>query len=102
MPWLHKTCPALKKFWLRACTLTENFIFNFKTYKTISYLLGFANFSSTEFVFAFAFFLDTISNISYNISNVSFSSSLNRLIAFSHCQKFVLIDNAQNLSLGFI
>ena len=36
---------------------------------------------------AFAFFSHPISNISHNISNVSFSSSLNRLNAFSHYQK---------------
>ena len=81
-------------------TLTENFIFSFKIYKTLSCLLGFANFSCTEFLFAFAFFSHTISNISHNISNVLFSSSLNRLNAFSHYQKLVLISNAQNLSSG--
>ena len=67
--------------------LAENFIFHFKIYKIFSYLLSFANFSyllsSTEFVFAFAFFSHTISDISRNIANVSFSSSLNRLNAFS-------------------
>ena len=83
-------------------TLAENFIFNFRIYKIFSYLLSFANFSSTKFVFAFAFFSHTISNISHNISNVLFSSSLNRLNAFSHYQKFVLFGNAQNLSSGFI
>ena len=83
-------------------TLTENLIFNFRIYKIFSYLLSFANFSSSEFVFAFAFFSHTISNISHNISNDSFSSSLNRSNAFSHCQKFVIIGNAQNLSSGFI
>ena len=64
--------------------LAENFIFSFRIYKIFSSLLSFANFSSTEFVFAFAFFSHTISSISPNISNVSFSSSLNRLNAFSH------------------
>ena len=82
--------------------LVENFIFNFRIYKIFSYLFRFPNFSSTEFVFAFAFFLHNISNISPNISNFSFSSSLNRLNAFSHYQKFVLFGNAQNLSPGFI
>ena len=81
--------------------LAENFIFNFRIYKTFSYLLDFANFSSTEFVFAFAFSSHNISNISQNISNVSFSI-LNRLNAFSLCQKFILIGNAQNLTSGFI
>ena len=37
-------------------TLAENFSFNFRIYETFSYLLGFANFSSTGFVFVFAFF----------------------------------------------
>ena len=83
-------------------TLAENFIFNFRIYKIFSYLLSFANFSSTEFVFALAFSSHTISNISNNISNISFSSSLNRSNAFSHYKKFVLIGNAQNLSSGFI
>ena len=64
--------------------LAENFIFSFRIYKIFSSLLSFANFSSTEFVFAFALFSHTISSISPNISNVSFSSSLNRLNAFSH------------------
>ena len=82
--------------------LAENFIFSFSIYKIFSYLLSFANFSSTKFEFAFSFFSHTITNISHNISNVSFSSSLNRLNAFSHYQKFVLFGNAQNLSSGFI
>ena len=82
--------------------LAEKFIFNFRIYKTFSYMLSFLNFSSTEFLFAFAFFSHPISNISHNISNVSFSSSLNKLNTFSHYQKFVLINNAQNLSSGFI
>ena len=82
--------------------LPENFIFNFRIYKIFSYLLSFLNFSSTEFVFAFAFFSHIISNISHNISNVSFSSSLNRLNAFSYYQKFVLINNTQSLNSGFI
>ena len=82
--------------------LAENFIFNFRIYKIFSYLLSFANFSSTEFGFVFAFFSHTIFNISLNIPNVSLSSGLNRLKAFSHYQKFVLIGNAQNLSSGFI
>ena len=76
--------------------LTENFIFSFRIYKIFSYLLSFANFNFTKFVFAFAFFSHTISNISPNISNVSFSCSLNRLNAFTHYQKFLLIGNAQN------
>ena len=80
----------------------ENFIFNFRIWKKFSYMLSFLNFISTEFVLHFVFFLHTISNISHNISNVSFSSSLNRLNAFSHYQKSVLISNAQNLSSGFI
>ena len=83
-------------------TLAENFSFNFKNFKTFSYLLCFANFRSTEFVFAFAFFSHTISTISHNISNVSFFSSLNRLNAFTYCQKFVLFGNTQNLSSGLI
>ena len=37
-----------------------------------------------------------------NISNVSFSSGLNRLNALSPYQKFVQIGNAQNLGPGFI
>ena len=37
-----------------------------------------------------------------NIFNVSFSSSLNRLNTISPHQKFVQIDNAQNLGSGFI
>ena len=41
--------------------LAENFIFNFGISKIFSYLLSITNFSSTEFVFAFAFFLHTIS-----------------------------------------
>ena len=77
--------------------LTENFIFNFRIYKIFSYLLSFANFTSTEFVFVFEFFSHTISNISRNISNVSLSSGLNRLNAFSHYQKFERIGNEQNL-----
>ena len=80
--------------------LAENFIFNFGISKIFSYLLSITNFSSTEFVFALAFFLHTISNISHN--NVSHSSSLYRLNVFSHYQKFALIGNAQNLSSGFI
>ena len=56
-------------------TLAENFIFSFRIFKIFSYLFSFVNFSSTEFVFAFAFFSHTISNISQDISNVSFSSS---------------------------
>ena len=60
--------------------LAENlFIFSFRIYKMFSYLLSFANISSTESVFAFAFFSHAISNISRNISNVLFSTSLNRL-----------------------
>ena len=82
--------------------LAENFIFSFRIYKIFSYLLSFANFSSTEFVFAFAFLSHTISNISRNSSNVSFSSTLNRLNAISHYQKFVHIGSAQNLSSSFI
>ena len=81
--------------------LPENFIFNFRIYK-IFYLLSFLNFSCTEFVLAFIFPSRPISNISHNISNVSLSSSLSRLNAFGHYQKFVLISNAQNLSSGFI
>ena len=68
--------------------LPENFIFNFRIYKIFYYLLKFLNFSSTEFVLAFIFFSHSILNISHNISNVSFSSSLNTLNAFSHYQKF--------------
>ena len=82
--------------------LAENFIFNIRIYKIFSSLLSFADFSSTEFVFAFALFSHIISNISRNISNVSFSSSLKRFNVFSHSQKFVLINSAQNLSSGFI
>ena len=83
--------------------VAENFIFNFRIYKICFYLVSFANFSSTEFEFAFALFSHTISNISGNISNVLFSSSLNRLKAFSHYQKFVLITNTQNNgSSGFV
>ena len=64
--------------------LAENFIFNFRIFcKIFSYLLSFPNFSSTECVFVFAFFSHTISNIPHNISNVSFSRSLNRLNALS-------------------
>ena len=75
--------------------LAENVIFNLRIYKIFYYLLSFANF--TKFLFAFAIFLHIISNISSNISNVSFSSSLNRLNVFIHYQKFVL----ENLSSGF-
>ena len=82
--------------------LTENFIFSFRIYKIFSFPFRFANFSSPEFVFAFAFSSHTISNISPNISNFSFSRSLNRLNAFSYYQKFVLNGNAQNLSSDFI
>ena len=75
--------------------LVENFIFNFRIYKIFSYLLSFANFSSTEFMFAFSFF-------SHTISNVLFSCCLKRLNAFSHYQNIALIGNTQNLSSGFI
>ena len=81
--------------------LAEIFIFSFRIYKRFSYLRSFSDFSSTEFVFVFAFFSHTISNFSRNISNVLFSSSLNRLNALSYYQTFVLISNAQNLSSGF-
>ena len=37
-------------------TLAEDFILNFKIYKIFFYLHSFANFSSTEFMFAFASF----------------------------------------------
>ena len=67
--------------------LTENFIFSFSICKIFSY----EQVSSAELVFPFAFFSHVISNISRNISNVSFSSSLNRLNALSHYQKFLLI-----------
>ena len=79
--------------------LGENLFFNFRIYKIFSYLLCFVKFSSTKF--PFAFFSHTISNISRNISNVSFSSSLKILNTFSD-QKFALIGNAQDLSSGFI
>ena len=69
-------------------TLAKNFIFNFRIYKIFSYLLSFR---STEFPFAFAFFLHTISNISCYNPNTLFSCSLNRLNAFSHYQKLVPI-----------
>ena len=82
--------------------LVENFIFNFRIYQIFSYLLSFANFSSTEFMFAFSFFSHTISKISRNISNVLFSCCLKRLNAFSHYQNIALIGNTQNLSSGFI
>ena len=72
----------------------ENFIVSFSLCKTFFYLL--------TLVFASAFFSHTISNISRNISNHLFSSSLNRLNAFSHYHKFVLFYNTQNLSTGFI
>ena len=82
--------------------LVENFIFSFRIYKIFSYLLSFANFSSTEFMFAFSFFSHTISKMSRNISNVLFSCCLKRLNAFSHYQNIALIGNTQNLSSGFI
>ena len=82
--------------------LAKNFIFSFKIYKIFSYLISFENFSSTKFLFAFALFSHTISNVSRSISNVSLSSNLNRLNASSCYQKFVLIGNAQNRSSGFI
>ena len=37
-------------------TLDENFLFNYRIYKTFSYLLSFANFCPTEFVFPFVSF----------------------------------------------
>ena len=40
-------------------TLVENFIFNFRISQIFSYLLSLLNFSTTEFVFAFAFFSHT-------------------------------------------
>ena len=40
-------------------TLAENFIFNFRIYKIFFYLLRFANFSSTRFMFAFTSFQHT-------------------------------------------
>ena len=39
--------------------LDEKFIFNYRIYKIFSYLLSFGNFISTEFMFAFVFFLLT-------------------------------------------
>ena len=104
---LKYTCKRLLLYFrnpnYKQCNLhtSQKLHFQFWIYKIFSYLLDFVDFSSTEFVFAFAFFLHTISNISH-ISNISFSSSLNRFNAFSHCQKFVLIGNAQDLSSGFI
>ena len=64
--------------------------------KLFSYLLSFANFSSTKFMSAFVSF----SNTKY--SNISFSSNLNRLNTLSPYQKLVQISNAHNLGSGFI
>ena len=77
-------------------TLAENFDFNFRIYKIFSDLLSFSNFSSAKFMSAFVSF----SNIS--IFNVSFFGSLNRLNGLSPYQKFVQINNAQNLGSGLI
>ena len=95
-------CFCISKIQTRNYILPKNLIFNFRIHKIFSYLPSCLDFRSTEFVLAFAFFSHPILNISPNISNVLFSSSLNRLNAFSHYQKFVLISNAQNLSPGFI
>ena len=78
-------------------TLAENFIFNFRIYKIFFYLLSFGNFSSTEFMLTFTSFSRLV-----NISNASFSSSLNRLSTLSLYPKFVPIGNAYNLSSVFI
>ena len=79
-----------------ANNVAENVDFNFSIYKNFSYLLSFANSSSTKFMSAFASFLIL------NIFNVSFYSSLNRLNAVSPYQKCVQTGDAQNLGSGFI
>ena len=79
----------------------ENFILNFRIYKIFSYLLSFANFSSVEFVFDFAFFWHTLFP-TFLTTFPLFFSNLSRLNAFSHYQKFVLMGNSQDLNSGFI
>ena len=77
-------------------TLNKNFIFNFKIYKKLSYIVSFVDFPSTKFMLASASFSHT-KHFHYFLC-----SSLSRLKAFSACHKLVPISYAQNLSFGFI
>ena len=72
-------------------TIAENFIFNFRIYKILSYLSALQTLVPHNLRL-----LLRLSRI-LNISNVSFSSSLNRLNTLRPYQKFVPIGNAQNL-----
>ena len=77
-------------------TLAENFIFNLKIYKIF--------FTSSPLKTLVSPYLRLILQLSciLNFSNVSFSSSLNRLNDLSPYQKFVHIDNVQYRGWGFI
>ena len=66
----------------------------FKIYKIFSCHVIFTDFCSTKLLLLRSPIL--------NISNASFSSTLNRLIVLSACHKLELIGNAQNLSAAFI
>ena len=85
------------------CTLDKNFIFNFRIYKISFYAsLALQTLAPLNLCFLLHFsriLFSTFLTFSMFRSPVV---SLNRLIAFSHCQKFALINNSQNLTSGFI
>ena len=70
-----------------ANNVAENFVFNFRICKTFSYLLSFANFSSTKSIFAFGSFSST------KYFQCFVVQCLNRLNTLSPYQKFVQIRN---------
>ena len=84
--------------------LAENFILGFTKYFIICSALPTLAPLNYVFLLHFShfFLLHIIFNIFYESSNVSLFSSLNKLNAFVHYQKFVIIRNAQTLISGFI
>ena len=83
--------------------LGKNFNFHFRISKIWSYLVGFADFRYTKFMFAPPnICLLLLRLFILNIYIVSISGNLNGLNALSACHKLEPTGNAQSLSLGFI
>ena len=76
--------------------LAKNFIFNFRIYKILCIL------QLHQIYVSFSVFLaSNFQHFSQNFQCLVLQQ-YNRLNTFSQCQKFILIDNTQNLSSGFI
>ena len=82
------------------CALAKNFFFNFRIYQIFSYFFSSADFCSTKFMFAFAFFFQAkhfhcSSRLKASFQHASFQLLLN----FAHMRIFQLIRIAISIAM---